>query len=336
MSRVRGLIFTGLVVCIFLPVQSPAQKKLAQTGFQFLSVGMDARATAMAEAFITVEGTSASLFYNPAGLARIPTFFDVSLNKLNWIADISYVSGAVAFNIGQNRYGVFGISFLTVDYGEFQWTRVASNEQGFEDIGEGWPMPTAYAIGLGYAKELSDRFAVGGQIKYVYQRLGKSYIPIYAPGDTLIREKSYDLSVFAYDFGTQYKTGFKSLTFGMTVRNFSREIKYEREGFQLPLTFKIGISIDAFDFFPQIGDAHSLLVAVEGVHPRSYPEFMNFGLEYSFMDMVSLRAGYVTNKDEYSFTYGLGIRKFGFAIDYSYTPFNIFDSISRFTVRFTL
>jgi hypothetical protein len=59
-------------------------------------------------------------------------------------------------------------------------------------------------------------------------------------------------------------------------------------------------------------------------------------LEYSFMDMVSLRAGYVTNKDEYSFTYGLGIRKFGFAIDYSYTPFNIFDSISRFTVRFTL
>ena len=45
-----------------------------------------------------------------------------------------------------------------------------------------------------------------------------------------------------------YKTGFKSLNLGMSIRNFSEEIKYIEEGFQLPLTFRIGASIDALDF----------------------------------------------------------------------------------------
>ncbi len=337
-----GLMMVITIIAAGLAVQNGmAQKKLAQTGFQFLSVGMDARATAMAEAFTTVEGTSTALFYNPAGLARIPTFFDISFNKMKWIADINYVSGTMAINVGNNQYGVFGLSFLTVDYGQFLWTRVANNQQGFEEIGQDWDMPSAYMVGLGYAKELSDRFAVGGQIKYVYQKLGNSYIPIYTKTDTLIQEKKYDLSTFAYDFGTQYKTGFKSLVFGMTVRNFSREIKYEKEGFQLPLTFKIGISINAFDLFPmmklpEIGGPHKLLLSIDAVHPRSYPEFINVGAEYSFLDKIFLRGGYVSSHDEYSFTYGFGVRSYGFAIDYSYTPYTIFDSVNRFTIRFSL
>ena len=39
-----------------------AQDKLAQSGFQFLSVGQDARAAGMGEAFTTVEGTPTALF----------------------------------------------------------------------------------------------------------------------------------------------------------------------------------------------------------------------------------------------------------------------------------
>ncbi len=336
MKKFGWMITLAIIMAGLLTHNAFAQKKLAQTGFQFLSVGLDARATAMAEAFTTVEGTSAALFYNPAGLARIPTFLDLSFNKMKWIADINYVSGSMAINFANNKYGVFGISFLTVDYGEFLWTRVASNDQGFEDIGENWAMPSAYMIGLGYGKELSDRFAVGGQVKYVYQKLGSSYIPIYTQTDTLIQEKEYDLSVFSFDFGTQYKTGFKSLIFGMTVRNFSREIKYEKEGFQLPLTFKIGISMNALDFFPEISELHKLYVSIDAVHPRSYPEYVNVGAEYTFMNQVALRAGYVTNKDEYDFTAGFGVRSFGFAIDYSYTPFKVFDTVNRFTIRFSL
>ena len=51
-----------LLICFsFLTSSSFSQRKLAQTGFQFLSVGTSARATAMGEAFTTVEGSSASL-----------------------------------------------------------------------------------------------------------------------------------------------------------------------------------------------------------------------------------------------------------------------------------
>ncbi|MDQ7053708.1 MAG: PorV/PorQ family protein [candidate division KSB1 bacterium] len=333
----RGYFAAILLLSGLVAFNANAQKKLAQTGFQFMSVGVDARATGMGEAFTTVEGTSAALFYNPSGMARIPTLLDVSLNKMKWIADIEYVSGALAFRPADGQYGVFGLSFLTVDYGEFLWTRVAPTEQGYEDIGGDWAMPTALAVGFGYSKELTDRFVVGGQIKYVYQRLGKSLVPIYTETDTLIEEQDYDLSVFAFDFGTQYKTGFKSLVFGMTVRNLSREIKYEKEGFQLPLTFKIGISINALDFFPQIdASSHKLFISLDAVHPRSYPEYVSYGAEYVFMDLIALRFGYLLNREEYNMTAGFGIRSFGFALDYSYMPFDVFGNINRFTVRFSL
>ncbi|RMF62186.1 MAG: type IX secretion system membrane protein PorP/SprF, partial [Calditrichaeota bacterium] len=278
-----------------------------------------------------------ALFYNPAGMARVPTFLDLSLNKMKWIADIDYVSGTLSLRPAEGRYGVFGLSLLNVDYGEFLWTRVAPTEQGYEDIGADWAMPSAWMIGFGYAKELTDRFAVGGQVKYVYQRLGKSLVPIYTETDTLIQENDYDLSVFAFDFGTQYKTGFKSLVFGMTVRNLSREIKYEKESFQLPLVFKIGLSMNALDFFPSFSaDVHKLFVSFDAVHPRSYPEYVSYGAEYIFMDRIALRVGYLLNREEYNFTAGFGIRSFGFALDYSYMPFDVFGNINRFTVRFSL
>ena len=336
----KKICFVSLTLLLGLSLVLPnafAQKKLAQTGFQFLSVQTDARASSMAGAFTTVEGSSSSLFYNPAGLARLNGFMDVSLNQVNWIADIKYVSGSMALNFAHRKYGVFGLSFLTVDYGNFLWTKVANNPQGFEDITAWKGGPSAYMVGLGYGKELTDRFAVGGQVKYAYQDLGQSYVPVYTETDTILNKKKYSLGTLAFDFGTQYKTGFKSLVFGMSVRNFSKEIKYEKEGFQLPLTFKMGISFDLFKFVPNvIPGSNSFLITVDAAHPRSYPEYIEVGGEYTFMNMLILRAGYASNQDLYGFTTGFGIRKFGLAIDYSFTPYSTFKNINRFSVRFSL
>jgi hypothetical protein len=96
-----------------------AQEKLAQTGFQFLSVGTAGRASAMGEAATTIEVASTTLIYNPAGLARMTNFLDVSASWNNWIADIKQNSFTLALSPQQGRYGVFGLSFLWVDYGEF-------------------------------------------------------------------------------------------------------------------------------------------------------------------------------------------------------------------------
>lgn len=333
------IIFSVLTSILLLTIPNlHAQKKLAQTGFQFLSVGTDARATAMGEAFTTVDGTSSALFYNPAGLAGMKKMVDISFNTMEWIADIQYSSGTFAFNPQSGKFGVFGISFMTIDYGTFEWTKVADNQQGFEDIGTelGNPEPRAYLGGIGYANQLTDRFAVGGHVKYVYQYLGNSFIPIYTKTDTTMRLKKYSKDVIAFDFGTIYKTGFKSLEFGMTVRNFSEEVKYEREGFQLPLTFKIGFSIDAFDFLPKATKDHSLLLSIDAVHPRSFSEYLNLGAEYSFKDLLFLRAGYITAQDEYGLTTGVGFNLFGIGFDYSYVPFDAFDNIRRISARFLL
>jgi hypothetical protein len=184
------------------------------------------------------------------------------------------------------------------------------------------------AIGLGYGRALSEKFVVGGQVKFVTQYLGESMIP----GEGMKKNLA---DAFAFDFGTIYQTGFESLTFGMSVRNFSEEIKYEEEGFQLPLTFKIGISVNAFDFAMPDMEDQQLLVLVDAVHPRSHAEYLNMGLEYSYLNSFAVRLGYISDQDETDITYGLGLNQFGFGIDYAYTPFGVFDDLHRFTLRFS-
>ena len=336
------LMLVLLTVSMFTPV-AYGQQKLAQTGFDFLSVGTDARATGMGEAFSTIQGSSAALFYNPAGLAAITNFVDVSTSQLKWIADIKYLSGAVAFAPYGGKYGIVGISLMNINYGEFKFTRVAQNEQGYEDI-DGYPMPKAYVVGLGYGKELSSQFSVGGQAKYAYQSLGKSLVPVYkqvttgagtVKTDTSYELRDYNVGTIAFDFGTIYKTGLKSLAFGVSVNNFSREIRYERESFQLPLSFKIGISMNLMDLVPDLAEDHSLFLSVDAVHPRAFAEYLNVGGEYVFSKTIALRAGYITHHTEYGLTAGIGVQKFGIAVDYSFMPHKIFSDIQRFSVRFS-
>ena len=323
----RGLLVALALGIATLPLSSHAQKKLAQTGFQFLSVGPDARASAMADAFTTVEGSVTSIFYNPAGMARLASTAELVVSHTNWIADIKHYSLGVAVAPWGARYGVFGLSFQTVDYGEIQGTMVWGNPQGFVDTEV--MRPSAIAVGIAYAQYLTDRFAVGGQIKEVAQSLGKSVIPNEGVHKNVA-------SALAFDFGTVYRTGFKSLAFGMSVRNFSQEIKFEKEGFQLPLTFRMGISMNVLDFLPSLPEGHSLLMVVDAVHPRSYPEFIRIGTEYTALNTLSLRAGYVTGQDEYGLTLGFGLHVSRLRFDYAYVPFGAFTRVHRFTAHVSL
>ena len=337
-----SLLFIISFQFLFMPTTF-SQVKLAQTGFGFLEVSTDARATGMGEAVTTIDGTTSSMFYNPAGIAGMNSIAEAGISLMTWIADIKYFSGSIAFSPFSGDYGAIGLHFVRVNYGEFYFTSVANNEQGFVDI-SGYPEPYAYALQLVYGKEISEEFSVGGRMKYANQNLGQSQIPVYTQvirdsvltTDTSYKVKDYSLDVFAFDFGTIYKTGFKSLAFGMSISNFSREIAYERENFQLPLTFKFGISMDVMDFIPSMSEYNSLIISIDAVHPRSYTEFLNIGGEYTFMKTFSIRAGYVTKQDDYGLTLGLGVTKFGFAFDYSYISHTVFNNIQRLSFRFSL
>ncbi|MFA4906644.1 MAG: PorV/PorQ family protein [archaeon] len=328
--RRNTYIILWLILLITQPL-FPGNKKLAQTGLKFLSVGSDARGGGLGDAVTTVEMGSSSLFFNPAGMARLTTRFDVAASQNNWFADIKHNSYSVAFRPALGQYGVFGLTFMSVNYGKVQGTMVWGNDQGFIDTEV--LRPTAFAAGLGYAKALSDKFSVGGQMKITGQYLGKSMVPV---GDDSLEVKRNQAILTAFDFGTMFRTGFKSLIFGMSVRNFSNEVKYEQESFQLPLTFRIGLSMNVLDLLDIKPGLMSCLATIDAVHSRDYPEQIKVGLEYKLLDMFSVRAGFMAPSDEQHYAFGFGIQKLGAAIDYAYTPFGVFDNVQRFTLRFAL
>jgi hypothetical protein len=329
LRKCRSYLFL-FVLLVFSQVQ--AEKKLAQTGFQFLSVVPDARSAALAGAMTTMPAYSSALWSNPASLAEMGLKTEIMFNQNKWIADIDHYSLSGAFQPFGGRYGNFAFSFLYVDYGEIEGTILAGNDQGYLETG--MIEPYAYSLGIGYALRLSDKFSVGGQVKLVDQYLG----PALKTLDYYQVEQNTDLnevSTFAFDFGTLYRAGYKSLVFGMSVRNFSPEVRYAKEGFQLPLTFNIGISMDLLDFLPEKFPAHSVMFSVDATHPRSYPEYAKAAIEYDFLNTFFLRLGYVSNRDEEDFTYGFGFKKFGLGFDYAYTPFGVFDNVQRFSIYFS-
>ena len=316
-------------------------KKLGQTGMQFLTVPVNPRAAALAGAMTATEsGGSVSLFYNPATMTNLSGTADLSFAQSKWIADIDYNQAGAAFKPAGGRYGVIGLSFLSVDYGSIQETVRADNESGYLDIGT--YQPTAMAIGLGYARSLTNIFDVGGQVKYVTQSLGQSPMSAEvddATGDVEYVREGNSVNSLAFDFGVVYRTGFRSLVLAMDVRNFSQEITYRREEFELPLVFQIGVSMDVMDLTNLGRDMHGLVLYVDASHPRSYSEQLKLGAEYLLANTLALRAGYRYPTDEPEFNVGIGVQQkfgnLGFSFDYAYTQFGVFGNINRLGVGFT-
>lgn len=315
----------------------PETEKLAQTGFKFLSVSPDARAAAMANTLTAVpHGSSVSMFYNPASMAHLDQFMDVSVAQTQWIADVDYNTASVALRPAGGLYGVFGLSLVAVDYGQYRATVRVDNSVDpkgyldYSDIGLSNPTPTALAVGLGYARKLTDRFSVGGHARYALRNLGKSVL---SKGSSGYSTENYSMNTFVFDFGVLYNTGFRSLNLAMSARNFSQELTYVSENFELPLTFRLGLSMDMMDLVPVNSQMHSFLLSVEAERPRDFAEQLKIGGEYEFMNMFSLRAGYLFPTDERGINLGVGFHpEFGdvkFGADYAYTPFGIFGNVNR-------
>ena len=322
-------------VCTAVPV-SAQQKKLAQTAMKFLSVSVDPRAAALGDALTAVDHGAASLFYNPSGMAWQETNLDIILGQTQWIAEINYSMGGLSFRPGSGRLGVIGFSFLMVDYGDLEETIRFDNDQGFLDVGTF--SPSAWSFGAGYARKLSDQFSVGVQFKWANQYLANSVTGIDAEGE-YVRE-NIEEGVLADDFGVLYRTGFRSLNFAVSARNFAPEITFSEEGVALPLALNIGVSMNMMDLIDRGSNMHKLLLSVDATNPRDFSEQIKVGTEYTFLNTFTLRAGYVFPTDEQGISFGLGLkqslRRFGFGADYSYTDFGILSNVQRLAIRFSL
>ena len=317
----KYILFVFLLILV-LSINAYAQDKVAQTGCKFLDVGAGARACGMGEAFTVLGQDATALFYNPSCIGEIDDHFDLSVGVTQWISDIKYVSLAFVYDVGV--WGNFGFSLISPDYGEIIGATV--NEESVDGFVVTGPLDvSAFCAGVAYAREFTDKFTVGAQIKYVSQYLSENIVE---EGEDPVAN---EISTLSYDFGLLFYPGFESFAFGMSVRNFSPRVTYERIGFEMPLTFALGVGLDLMDFLGEYPD-YSLNIGAEMLHPRDWQEEFHLGCEFGIRDMLFIRAGYKFRYAQEGLNAGIGVNAGGARIDYSYSHFELFEMIHRVSV----
>jgi hypothetical protein len=330
------LIRLSLIVLLLIAAQTQAQvglNKIAQSTMNFQQVGLSAKASALGDAFCAVGRGAEAIFYNPAGVAEAGHRLDLKFFATQWIADINYMAGAMTCDLG--RYGSVGLGFLSVDYGDIYTTALldasesALYPEGYKDTGVAGNVG-AWSIGLTYGRAISTQFLIAGTARLAGQNLGATLLS----GGVLQENKATKL---VFDAGVKYYTGLRSFRFGMAIRNFSSNIKREEINEQLPLTFTMGAALDLLDLFPaHRPNNQELTLAIDFVHPNNFSERVNVGLECLFMKRMALRAGYQGNQDLASWSAGFGLHtplgQSDLLIDYSYSWFDIFDAVNRFSL----
>ncbi len=335
----RSLLILSLVlaacVCAAFTALSQGSKRVAQSTMTFLSIDPVARSVGMGGVSTGMDDDVNALFHNPAGIARI-TGGAVSLNTTQWLVDMKQYG--VALGYGFRDIGTFGASLVLMDNGEIPRTIPDASRQGYHQQGT-FRVPQ-YAIGIGYARQITERFSIGGQVKYAYQDLGPTDITFQfgtQQYDTL-RDVRNNRGVLAIDFGTIYYPGFKDLRIAMTVRNFSTKVRYAYDDFQLPVVLRFGMAMNVFSLLPEV-EEHSLELGVELAHPNNYSDRVYVGGEYGFQGVFHMRGGYQFNVDDGNVSAGFGISQtvlaMQFRLDYSYTQYtDAFASVHRLSLGF--
>jgi len=330
------IVSLSLVVCFSTYAQEVS--KVGTTVASFLRIDVGSRAVGMGGAFTAVANDISAMYWNPGGVARI-TNAEAMFCNTRWIADVYFNYAAFAVNL--RNLGVVGINatFLTMD--EMVRTTISDPE------GETGEMFNAgsYAFGLCYARNLTDRFSIGFNFKYINENIYHSS----AHG-------------IALDIGTLFDTQFYGLKIGMSIANYGTKMQMggrdmliqadvdpnvsgnnpninsnlETDKFDLPLMFRVGVAMDLLK-----GAANSnFILSVDALHPNNDVEYMNVGGEYIFNNMFALRGGYKSlfardSEEGLSFGAGLSYKFFGkttIKIDYAYEDFGVLQDVQIFTI----
>ena len=332
---------TLLAVCFagLLTLPALAQPvKYGQAGMTFLKLDVSARAAGMASAKAGITGDVAAMFANPAGLAFVDGV-EALTSVTDWIVDTKHYGVGVAYGAG--TLGTFGVNVVWMDYGElrrtipYEGSDPEMRNQGYVD--QGTFNVSEYAVGVSYARQITTKFYIGGNLRYAAQNLGS--VMIFDDFDGTNVEVENELSNIVFDFGTLYYTGFKDLRLGAAFRNFSNQSDYLNQRFELPLSFEFGVAMDLLTLSPALAapGRNTLTLAIDWTHPRDYSERLHMGLEYGFLDTVFLRGGYKFNYDEEGFAAGLGVNlgigDAGLKADYAYSATGaLFDTVHRITL----
>lgn len=311
--------------------------KVGTAAVPFLTIGVGARANAMGGAFSSVANDVTALFWNPAGIAKLNSN-QIGLIHSDWIADLRHDFIGLSLSLGV--YGNVGFSLNALTMDEII-VRTPELPDGTGERAGSYDM----AIGLSYARSLTDRLSIGGTGKLVKSQLWHM-----------------GAQTMAFDLGVIFSNIFDTFQLGASITNMGGKIKYSgRDNFvyhdirpaeygnnekidaelktgkyNLPTAFRGGLSA-IFNKSSQ----WPLLLAVEFYEPADNVRSINLGGEWAFYDKVFLRAGYNSlfeTETERGLTMGGGMKvrvpasMVFLLLDYSYETFGIFDNTQKFSL----
>ncbi|MCA9739986.1 PorV/PorQ family protein [candidate division KSB1 bacterium] len=337
MTSIMKKAISLAAVSLLLASAAAAQNvtKTGTTAAKFLSIPVGSRALGMGGAYVSIANDASAMYWNPGGLAKLPTN-ELFVQHSEWLADINfdYLAMAVPF-----ADGVAGINLTAMTMSEFE----VLTEEFPNGTGETFAA-SSYALGVAYARNLTDRFGIGANVKYITEKIGNT-----------------TASSIAVDIGTMFTTPFAGIRLGASISNFGNKMQMTgddllvqsdidpqfsgnnpninsylaTEKFDLPLLLRIGISWDAFNT-----EQNRLTLAVDGGHPNDNSEYANAGFEYAlFNETVFLRGGYksifLSDREE-KFAFGGGfhykfVRGFDVALNYAFEQFEHLDNVHKFS-----
>jgi long-subunit fatty acid transport protein len=330
------------VVCVlhllFLSgsIYSQDVTKVGTSSAAFLGVDIGARAVAKGGSFVAMADDITSIYWNPAGIARLEQG-ELALIHTEWIADTNFDWGAMSIPLGS--LGAVGLSITSMSHADMEIRTVAEPEGTGEFFGA-----NDLSLGLSYAFNLTDRFAIGFSGKFVRSEIFNE-----------------SANSFAIDVGTLFVTQFNGLRIGATITNFGPKMKLdgrdliilvdpapdkfgsndrivsklETDSFDLPLAFRAGVAMDLLN-----RENSRWTVAFEAFNPSDNSESVNLGTEYVLGDFAAVRFGYnslFNDESEAGFAAGGGIRmglvqSSALRLDYAYSDFGRLLNTHRFSI----
>lgn len=351
MKRISILFLALISACGSLFAGNP--DRIGEAGSTHLLINPWARSSGWAGANTAGVSGLEAMRFNVAGLVNSPNN-ELIFSRTAWFsgADININSFGFKAKLGEST--AIGATIMSFDMGEF----VRTTEE-FPDGTQGSFSPSYTNIGVSFAYAFSDVTSGG-----ITMRLVSEAIP------------DMTATGMAIDAGIQYRTGGVNddrFKLGFALRNIGPSMRYSGNGvdnraieegvlnatartmkarvapYELPSILNMGVAYDVL----LIGANSRMTLAGNFVANSFGRDNIQAGLEYSWKDMVQLRAGYsyeegIFSEDESSnlasgpsagFTFQVPYGKAkdkNLGIDYSYRDtFNKYNGIHSFGVLLT-